>query len=150
MDKNLLAKALMTLFCFGFWPAFARKSGMPSAWITLFLGITLVITAVTMFSTMVKQSLPVSEKGTILLPSILILCIGVGLNAIGSVSFTTIISSKNPDAFAYIALVVAGVPVIIKIAGLLLDPHEQISWINVIGLIGTMIFIPLIMYKKDS
>lgn len=150
MDKNLLTKAIFTLFCFGLWPALARKSGVPAAWITLFLGCAILIAAVYSFLTMPKQSLPTASDGTLFLPAVLILMLGVALNASGSVSFSGILSSPDPNAFAYVALVTAGVPAIIKLGGLFFDPNEQLTWKNAIGLVGVVVSIFFIMDKGKS
>ena len=150
LEKSLLYRALWTTFCFAIWPLIARKSGLPQAWIMLFMGIGLILGSIVFFNFVPKQSFENRTGDYTSVVAIFILILGVSLNVTGLMSFTGIITSDSIYKFAFIAMIMYAVPPLNKIIVPFFDREEHVSWINMIGIIIMAVGIPFVMYKKSA
>lgn len=139
IQKHLLTFSLISMACFSLWPLFVRKSGFSDGWAILFIGIGFFVLGVIKLTQNAEYPVGLGS-GALFLFMAVVLCV------LGNGSFTKITTDISPDAFNYIVLVMAGVPVITKIIDLVVT-NTTPKWENIVGIIGICICIYLTTKK---
>ncbi len=148
METKIIFRTVFTLFVWALWPFLSRKAGLPLAWILLFLGIGFLVAAALVFAFSPKQDLSYQTSALPVGFALALVALAAFLNVSGMITFAQISDPSNVSAIICMAVVMAGVPAVNRLAAPLFERLETLTWINMVGIIGTVVSILLVVYKK--
>ncbi len=148
MGTKIILQTMFTLTAWAIWPYLSRKAGLPLAWILLFLGIGFICASFFVFTFYPKQYLSSHTGTTSVTAALLLVALAAVLNVTGMINFAEIIAPTNAFAFVCMAIVMAGVPAVNRLATPFFDSLEKVTWINMVGIVGTVVSIMLVIHKK--